>query len=255
MEEIMNTEVVNDVEVQEAVVEPQTEPVEEPEVVNEQPKVQSREQNRQQAAMRRSRESELQRQIETLMAEKEAERAEKEALMEAVGGYGYKGKAKEMAGQIKAAQQGIPYEEYQRQQDQDKARYKEMMQNDPDYLAVQQKADFYEREVIKQLMKDDLAAINKAFPEAKIKSLQELGDDYLNLIGAGVSPLAAYTAVGQAQEATKKPVPPVMGALNKTPAEKDFYTSEEVDEIYKNHPELANDPKTAEIIRNSMTRW
>lgn len=236
-----NTEVEETTEVQEPVVEAQTEPEE---VVEEKP-TQPRRVNQQFKAQRR--ESERQ-QFEKLQADNAR-------LLEALKGYGYSGTPEEVTAQIRAAQAGVPYEEYQRQQAQDEARYKEMMRNDPDYLAVQQKADFYEREVINRMMVDDLAAINKAFPEAKIKSLQELGDDYLNLIGAGVSPLAAYTAVKQAQEATKKPVPPVMGALNKTPAEKDFYTPAEVDELYKNHPELARDPKTAEVIRNSMTRW
>ena len=225
MEEIMNTEVVNDVEVQEDVVDSQSEPVEEP-VVDEQPKVQTREQNRQQAAMRRSRENDLQKQLE--MANASASK-----LMEALKGYGYTGTAEEVAAQVFAAQQGITYEEYQAQQEADSKRLKEMMQADPEYLAMKQKADLYEQEAFNRVFKDDLAAIKKAFPDVKAKSVEDLGDMFTALRANGIDAVTAYAAINKGQEATKKPTPPVMGAINQTPAEKEFYTSEELDRLTK----------------------
>lgn len=248
--EITNNEVINteNIEVQEAVVEPQTEPVEPEQVADEQPKVQTREQNRQQAQMRRSRENDLQQQLE-------AARANESRLMEALKGYGYTGNAEEVAAQIHAAQQGIPYEEYQRQQEQEKARLREMMQADPEFRDVKQKADLYEQQVVEGMMKDDLAAIKKAFPDVKAKSVAEFGNDYLKLIAVGIDAVTAYAAVQKGEEAAKKPVPPVMGAVNQTPAEKDFYTSEEVTNIEKNHPEMLKDPKIMDRIMKSMSRW
>jgi hypothetical protein len=247
MEELnMNTEVVNDVEVQEPVVEAQTEPVE-PEVVDEQPK-QTREQNRQQAAMRRSRENDLQRQLE-------AERANASKLMEALKGYGYSGNANEVADQIRAAQQGISYEEYQAQQEQQQALMREMMQSDPEFLAMKQKADLYEQEAFNRVFRDDLAAIKKAFPDVKAKSVEDLGDQFVALRANGIDAVTAFAAMQKGTEATKKPVPPVMGAVNQVPAEKEFYTSEEVDNIEKNHPEMLDDPKIFNRIMKSMTKW
>jgi hypothetical protein len=247
MEELnMNTEVVNDVEVQEPVVEAQTEPVE-PEVVDEQPK-QTREQNRQQAAMRRSRENDLQQQLE-------AARASESKLLEALKGYGYSGNAEKVAGQIRAAQQGVSYEEYQAQQEQQQARMREMMQSDPEYLQMKAKADLYEQEAFNRVFRDDLAAIKKAFPDVKAKSVEDLGDQFVALRANGIDAVTAFAAMQKGTEATKKPVPPVMGAVNQVPAEKEFYTSEEVDNIEKNHPEMLDDPKIFNRIMKSMTKW
>lgn len=246
MEENIMTNTEN-IEVQEPVVEAQSEPVE-PEVVDEQPKVQTREQNRQQAAMRRSRENDLQKQLD--MA-----RASESKLMEALKGYGYSGNAEEVAAQIHAAQQGITYEEYQAQQAQQQALMREMMQSDPEYLDIKQKADFYEQNLMAQMMREDIAAINKAFPEAKLKSFNGMSEDFFKLIGQNIDPVTAYAAVQKGVEATKKPVPPVMGAVNQTPAEKEFYTSEEVDNIERNHPEMLDDPKIFNRIMKSMTKW
>lgn len=278
MEELnMNTEVVNDVEVQEPVVEAQTEPVEEP-VVDEQPKVQTREQNRQQAAMRRSRENDLQQQLEAARANENrlleifrgygldcsaeeiaarvrAALTSESKLMEALKGYGYSGNAEEVAAQIHAAQQGISYEEYQAQQEQQQARMREMMQSDPEFLAMKQKADLYEQEAFNRVFKDDLAAIKKAFPDVKAKSVEDLGEKFVALRANGIDAVTAFAAMQKGVEATKKPTPPVMGAVNQTPAEKEFYTSEEVDNIERNHPEMLDDPKIFNRIMKSMTKW
>lgn len=229
-----NTEVVKTSEVQEAVVEPQTEPEE---AAEEKP-VQPRRVNQQFKAQRR--ESERQ-QLEKLQADNNR-------LLEALKGYGYSGTSEEVTRQIKASQAGVSYEEYQRQEEQDTARYKEMMRNDPEFLELQAKAFAAE-------MKDDLDAVKKAFPEVKAKSVVELGEEFLMLRAKDIPAELAYAAVQQMKEATKKPVPPVMGALNKTPAEKDFYTSAEFDEITRNHPEKLDDPKFMALIRKNMERW
>lgn len=250
MEELNNT--VN--EVQEAVVEPQTEPeVEETpvEVVDEQPvqKPQTRAENRLQAQMRRSRENDLAQQLE--MA-----RANENRLMEALKGYGYSGNAEEVAAQIHAAQQGISYEEYQKQQEADNQRLREMMQTDPEFLAMKEKADLYEQEAFDRVFKDDLSAIKKAFPEVKAKTVEDLGDMFTTLRANGVDAVTAYAAMQKGVEATKKPTPPVMGAVNQVPAEKDYYTEEEYDEIERNHPEKLKDPKFIDMIINkSMPKW
>lgn len=238
---ITNTEVEETSEVQEAVVEPQTEPEE---AVEEKP-VQPRRVNQQFKAQRR--ESERQ-QLEKLQADNSR-------LLEALKGYGYSGTSEEVTRQIRAAQAGVSYEEYQKQEERDTARYKEMMRNDPEFLELKAKAEYGEQQAFEALKKDDLAAVKKAYPEVKAKSVEDLGEEFLMLRAKDIPAELAYAAVQQMKEATKKPVPPVMGALNKTPAEKDFYTSAEFDEITRNHPEKLDDPKFMALIRKNMERW
>ena len=252
MEEMMTN--IENTEVQEPVVEAQPEVTEETPVTEEQPveertekKPQSREVNHQFKLMRQEKER-LQSQIDQM-------NADNNMLMEALKGYGYTGKASEIADQIRAAQQGIPYEEYQKQQEQENARLKAMMQSDPEFLAMKQKADLYEQEAFNRVFKDDLAAIKKAFPDVKAKSVEDLGDKFTALRANGIDAVTAYAAIAKGEEATKKPVPPVMGAVNQTPAEKEFYTSAEVDEIERNHPEMLDDPKIFNRILKSMTKW
>ena len=218
MDEIMtNTEVEQTTEVQEPVVEAQEvqeTPVEEkpvqPRSVNQQFKAQRRENERQQLA---------------------AAQAENKRLMEALGHFGYQGTADDIIVALEAQRKGISPEEYRSQQEQDAARYKEAMQNDPEYLELKAKADQFEQMAFENVFKEDLAAIKKAFPDVKAKTVDDLGMQFTALRANGVDAVTAYAAVQKGIEATKKPVPPVMGALNKTPAEKEFYTSEEIDNL------------------------
>ena len=252
MEEMMTN--IENTEVQEPVVEAQTEAAEETPVVEEQSvedrpvkKPQSREVNHQFKLMRQEQER-LQKQYEQMTADNNR-------LMEALKGYGYSGNAEEVAAQIHAAQRGISYEEYQAQQEADSKRIKEMMQTDPEFLAMKQKADLYEQEAFNRVFKDDLAAIKKAFPDVRAKTVEDLGDQFTALRANGIDAVTAYAAINKGQEATRKPTPPVMGAINQAPVEKEFYTSEEVDNIEKNHPEMLDDPKIFNRIMKSMTKW
>ena len=63
--------------------------------------------------------------------------------------------------------------------------------------------------------------------------------------------MTAYAAMQQAKQATAKPVPPVMGAVNQTPAEKEFYTSEELDRLTDKD---LDDPSIFARAMRSMTR-
>lgn len=206
-------------------------------------KPQSREVNHQFKLMRQEQER-LQRQI----AEQQTAN---NRLLEALKGYGYSGSAEEVAAQIAAAQRGISIEEFNAQEQQAAERAKAMMQNDPEYLAMKQKAEAYEQAAFDNLFKSDLAAIKKAFPDFRGKTIDDLGDQFAALRANGVDAVTAYAAMQQAKQATAKPVPPVMGAVNQTPAEKEFYTSEELDRLTDKD---LDDPSIFARAMRSMTR-
>ena len=263
MEDNMMTNTVS--EVQEPVVEAQTEeqpaeqtveqpteqqaeqPAEQPEQQHSQP--QPRRVNQQFKAMRQEQERQFRQQIDQLQNSNDR-------LLEALKGYGYSGSAEEVAAQISAAQRGISIEEFNEQERQAAERAKAMMQNDPEYLAMKQKAEAYEQAAFDNLFKSDLAAIKKAFPDFKGKSIDDLGDQFAALRANGVDAVTAYAAMQQAKQATAKPVPPVMGAVNQTKAEKEFYSKEEYEAIIKAHPEYLDDQKFVDnIINKSMPKW
>lgn len=256
-ENIMTTE---NTEVQAPVVEEQTavtdgtsaadETTEETQTAEEQPverpaerKPQSREVNHQFKLMRQEQER-LQRQI----AEQQTAN---NRLLEALKGYGYSGSAEEIAVQIAAAQRGISPEELNAEEQRAAERAKAMMQSDPEYLAMKQKAEAYEQAAFDNLFKSDLAAIKKAFPDFKGKSIDDLGDQFAALRANGVDAVTAYAAMQQAKQATAKPVPPVMGAVNQTTAEKEFYTSDELDRLTDKD---LDDPGIFAKAMRSMTR-
>lgn len=248
-EEVMNTETVEVSEVQEPVAEAQTETAEESPVVEERPvkKQQSRATNQEFAKFRREN--------ERLQRELEAAKALTTRYANAVGVHGYQGTAEEVVLALEAANQGISPEEMARRNEAERTRLQEMVKQDPEYLAMKEKADKYEMENFQNKLRDDLAAINEAFPEAKVKNILDLGMDFAIMRDQGMDAVKAYAALQMAKKATEKPVPPVIGAVNTTPAEKEFYTSEEVDNIINNHPEMLDDMKIFERIKKSMTKW
>ena len=244
-----NTEVQAPVVEEPTAVTEETSTTEETTVADEQPeerpvkKPQSREVNHQFKLMRQVQER-LQRQI----AEQQTAN---NRLLEALKGYGYEGTPEEIAAQITAAQRGISIEEFNAQEQQAAERAKEMMQNDPDYLAMKQKAEAYEQAAFDNLFKQDLADIKKAFPDFKGKSIDELGVQFAALRANGVDAVTAYAAMQQVKQATAKPVPPVMGAVNQTQAEKEFYTSDELDRLTDKD---LDDPGIFAKAMRSMTR-
>ena len=78
-----------------------------------------------------------------------------------------------------------------------------------------------------KLMQADLAELRKIDPT--IKSLEDLGDGYIEYIAGGLSPEKAYWAI-KAEEQAKKATPPVeVGKVATGTAEKDDFTDAEID--------------------------
>lgn len=116
--------------------------------------------------------------------------------------------------------------------------------------AMAQELQKYQMQEVQQKMEADLAAIRKLDPG--VKSLDELGPEYFKLIQAGVSGEIAYRAVKGQQESTKAAPPQKIGKVNaKTKAEKDYYTSEELDKLTSAD---LDDPKVMEKAMRSLSR-
>ena len=100
----------------------------------------------------------------------------------------------------------------------------------------------------KTRMEHDLQTLQKIDPE--IKSLDDLGKDFLDYISSGLDATQAYYAM-QAKKAAEQTKPPKeVGQVNQSTAPKEYYTREEVqgmsqEEVSKNY----------DAIRKSMSQW
>lgn len=82
---------------------------------------------------------------------------------------------------------------------------------------------------IDRLMQEGLREIQEIDPE--VKSLDDLGQSFPNFIRAGLSTKDAYYAT-MAKESKEKIMPPqTIGKVANTKAERDYYTSEELDNL------------------------
>jgi hypothetical protein len=99
-----------------------------------------------------------------------------------------------------------------------------------------------------KLMQEDLSKIQAI--DSNVKSLEELGDTYINYIKAGLSAEDAYYAV-KAREIAEKVVPAkAPGRVDAKPVEKDFFTEAEVDAMTE-----AEQVRHADKILASMKHW
>lgn len=103
-------------------------------------------------------------------------------------------------------------------------------------------------DAIERRMAEDLALIRQM--DESVTSLEELGEEFVSLIAAGISAPVAFSALRQASKAA---APPQMGAITGGgKGEKTFYSPAEVDAL--SAAELS-DPSVWERVRESMTRW
>ena len=78
-----------------------------------------------------------------------------------------------------------------------------------------------------RMMQADLEAIRKVDPS--LKSLDDLGEGYIDYISAGLDPVKAYWAIKAEERANEVTPPKEIGRVETTPAEKDYYTDAEID--------------------------
>lgn len=199
----------------------------------------------------------LRRQFEAQLRQEQAQRQQMEQMQRqmvtALNGLGYQGGPEDIADALAAQQQNLTVEQLRAQRQAEQQRARELMRQDPEYLAAKAQAEQYQEMVYRDLYERDVAEINEHFPDAKVKSLDELGEDFAAMRAGGVGNLAAYAAIRQAREAAAKPLPPEIGAVNATEAgEKDYYSPEEADRLTS---EQLDNPKIMDIVMKSMTKW
>ncbi len=82
---------------------------------------------------------------------------------------------------------------------------------------------------VERLMREGLRDVQSIDPN--IKSLDELGDSFLKFISAGLTTKEAYYASMAQQQKEKIFAPDAIGRVADTKVERDYYTSEELDNL------------------------
>lgn len=94
-------------------------------------------------------------------------------------------------------------------------------------LLIEQLQDQVTSIEAERLMQADLEAIRKVDPS--LKSLDDLGEGYIEYIEAGLDPVKAYWAIKAEENANHATPPKEIGRVETTPVEKDYYTDAEID--------------------------
>ena len=135
-------------------------------------------------------------------------------------------------------------------------------QRDPDEYRIEwEKQQDYERAILEnetlknqmlelevdRRMESALRTIQEIDPS--VKSLDELGDSFVNMIAAGLSDKEAYYATLAMNSKEKVFAPSPIGKVSDNRVERDYYTSEEIDNLTD---EELDDPKIWEKVMKSM---
>lgn len=201
-----------------------------------------------------------------IRAEMEKEFASKYAgsdtLFKSLKELGYEGEnAEELALYLEADLKSTTYEDLIKEKAAKNKDIEDALKNHPDIIAAQQAKEEAERLTQEVIFKQDIEAINKAFPEAKIKSIDDLGKDFAFLMSQDkYSAEQVYAGIKAMQDYGKKPIPPSMGSMESETAEasiyeKGFMTSKEYDILVARNPKLLNNKKFMDISRKSMSKW
>lgn len=136
-------------------------------------------------------------------------------------------------------------------------------QRDPEeYRAEWEKQQDYERAIrenealrdqmlemeIDRRMQDGLREVQAIDPN--IKSLDELGESFIHMIAAGLTTKEAYYATLAMNSKEKVFAPSAIGKVSDNRIERDYYTSEEIDNLTD---EELDDPQIWEKVMKSMS--
>jgi hypothetical protein len=87
---------------------------------------------------------------------------------------------------------------------------------------------------VQRAINESLKILNNLDPEIKtVDDIDKLGDSFLDLIGAGVDTETAFYAVQAKNYKNKVNAPTPAGKINSVTAERDYYTSDELDNLSK----------------------
>lgn len=189
-------------------------------------------------------------------AKAEAERVKKEAerLKQAVSLYGFQGRtADEIADALEAQKRGISVDALRMEKLQKQAELQKALESSPMKKQLEAENQQLKKTLSERIYKEDMETIQKAYPECAAKSVFELGDDFVRLRAAGVSPIVAYEAVHGAKMKTTKPAPPSTGSVKSSaPAGRDYFTPDEVDRLTSRQ---LDDPNVMDKVLKSMAKW
>lgn len=103
---------------------------------------------------------------------------------------------------------------------------------------------------VEKMMREDLASIREINPD--VKSLDELGESFIRMrLDGGLSVKEAYYACKAMELKEKVLAPDVIGKVSDTKAERDYYTSEEIDNLTS---EELDDPDIWAKVMRSMDK-
>ena len=103
---------------------------------------------------------------------------------------------------------------------------------------------------VEKMMREDLASIREINPD--VKSLDELGESFIRMrLDGGLSVKEAYYACKAMELKEKVLAPDVIGKVSDTKAERDYYTSEEIDNLTD---EELDDPDIWAKVMRSMDK-
>lgn len=161
---------------------------------------------------------------------------------------GYDGSDEEIVQKFNADALGLTLDEY-------KAKYQKEQAEAEKRERLEEELEALREEKRNRVFEDDLKAIKDAYPEVKAKSIRELGEKYWSLMKTGeLSAVEAYEVIRKLEERGKKTPPPSTGSVKQVAGktEKEFYSSEEVDELSEKD---LDDPKILNKVLKSMTKW
>ena len=134
--------------------------------------------------------------------------------------------------------------------------YREEWEHNQEFEAVQAENEELKEQLLSaqvdRIMREDLAAVQAIDPS--VKSLDELGDSFLKMRLNGENSLSAeeaFYAVKAMQLKEKVLAPDAIGKVADTKAERDYFTSEELDALTD---EELDDPKIYEKAVRSMQK-
>lgn len=202
-----------------------------------------------QTAEENSKFAQFRREKESAVREAERIKAENELLLKSLNNFGYKGSPQEVADALTAQKMEITVEEARFRREQEEKRAEESLLKHPEFLKLKEENERLHEIQMQSVFQMDVDAINKAFPDAKLKDISQLGETFMKLRANGIDTLIAYNAI----KGTERPKPKEIGAVNAASTqEKDFYTPEEVDRLTKKQ---LDNPKTMAAVMKSMTKW
>lgn len=136
----------------------------------------------------------------------------------------------------------------------DPEEYRQEWERDQEFINLQTENDDLKEQLlnaqVEKMMREDLAAIREIDPT--VNSLDDLGESFLNMrLQGGLSVKEAYYATKAMQLKEKVLAPDAIGKVADSKVERDYYTSEEIDNLTD---EELNDDKIWEKVMRSMSR-